>query len=444
MNRLRLNWFSPLPPAHTGIGEYTAFLLPSLLRRCDLTLWTDQETWHADLEKFAPVRRYSPDDPPWRDLHRAEACVYHLGNNAACHANIFRMSRRLPGVIELHDLCLQEFFAGLYRDRLNDPSGYIDLMDKWYGAEGRLAAQDLCAGRRKAADLAELFPLVEPAIEGALGVIVHNQDGARRLSQPGHPPIRFTPLPRAAAPYQPRNIEYAIKRLTTWRLLAFGHLGANRRLDRFLEAWGTLPSLERDRFNLDVCGEIWNMDAVAAAIHRNKLEAQVTLHGYTPEPDLVSFIRRAHLAVNLRFPTMGEASGSQLWLFECGVPTLVTRIGWYAALPENIVAFVDPQNEIADIQRHLRAFLHAPAQYAEMGRRGRDLLDSRHTPAQYADALCDFCRSVAGRGDNWAEQYLADRAGQAMSPWTPPIPVPSLFQTAGQSIRDLCPRRIKD
>ena len=39
---MRLNWFSPLPPARTEIANYTVRLLPALCASCDVTLWTDQ------------------------------------------------------------------------------------------------------------------------------------------------------------------------------------------------------------------------------------------------------------------------------------------------------------------------------------------------------------------------------------------------------------------
>ena len=48
----------------------------------------------------------------------------------------------------------------------------------------------------------------------------------------------------------------------------------------------------------------------------------VQLHGYTPEKELNKVLEKSHLAINLRYPTMGEASGSQL------------RI-WYHALPSS-------------------------------------------------------------------------------------------------------------
>ncbi len=39
---MKINWFSPLPPARTDIAEYTVRVLPGLIKNCQLELWTDQ------------------------------------------------------------------------------------------------------------------------------------------------------------------------------------------------------------------------------------------------------------------------------------------------------------------------------------------------------------------------------------------------------------------
>ena len=87
----------------------------------------------------------------------------------------------------------------------------------------------------------------------------------------------------------------------------------------------------------------------------------------------------ADLAINLRYPSMGEASGSQLQFWDYGLPTLVTRTGWYASLPEGTTAFVRPEHEVEDMQAHLRAFLADPSAFRAMGERGRQSLDKQRS-----------------------------------------------------------------
>jgi glycosyltransferase involved in cell wall biosynthesis len=443
MSRLRINWFSPLPPRRTGIADYTAFLLPTMLQACDVTLWTDQNEWDPGLDRITRVSRYDPDDPPWRELHRGDLCLYHIGNNAACHGNILKMSRRLPGLVEVHDLCLHEMFAGLYRELWDDRTGYIRLMERWYGAAGRADAESFWSGKCNAADLSERYPLTQAVIEGALGVVVHTQQAVEVLSKTPGCPVLFTPLPRAVQRNLPRFLSYERKRLSSFRLLVFGHIGANRRLEQFLHAWGTLPKTARDSFKLDVCGEIWDLEIINRAIRAHGLEGHVELHGYVSEQELIRFVRSAHLAINLRFPTMGEASGSQLFLWEFGVPSVVTRVGWYATLPEQVAAFVNPGAERADIQRILLAFLDAPSTFAEIGEAGRRLLHSQHSAQGYVKSLCDFAAESIASNQFRVANYLAQRAGEAMSPWSAHLAGRTPYFSTAREIQDISfgPRR---
>ena len=107
----------------------------------------------------------------------------------------------------------------------------------------------------------------------------------------------------------------------------------------------------------------------------------MTLHGFVPESELDAALASAHLALNLRYPTKGEASGSQLRIWSHGLPSLVTRIGWYTELPADTVSFVRPEFLVEDVCAHLRAYAACPASYVEEG------------PARLRLAL--FCRAAS-------------------------------------------------
>ena len=113
---------------------------------------------------------------------------------------------------------------------------------------------------------------------------------------------------------------------------------------------------------------------------------------------------------------MGEASGSQLQLWDYGLPTLVTRTGWYGSLPEDAAAFVRPENEVEDIQTHLRAFLKNPAVFRAMGERGRRSLKN-NDPEKYVDAMARFATEALRRSPQVPALALAGRIGSDLSTW---------------------------
>ena len=419
-NRMRLNWFSPLPPAETDVAHYTARLLPYLAEHADLTLWTVQSEWDPALAAHAAVHRYDPDHMPWSDINSADLTLYHLGNDPRFHVPIWQVSRCQPGLVVIHDPCMQEFFLGAYRDVWQDKHGYMVHMERYYGPAGRCAADDLWEGRRSVYDVVERYPLTRLACEGALAVLVHSRVVFKALQRDSSQPLVFAPLPYPATPRAPRrggDISGAAKGLP-YRLVVFGYLGRNRGLDALLLALSQFS--ERDRFRLDVYGPLWDTVYVRQRIQALELDPHVTLHGDTPPAALDGALSGAQLAVNLRFPTMGESSGSQLRIWDHALPSLVTRIGWYATIPDDAVAFVRPGREVEDIQLHLRAFLADPERFARMGERGRRMLEEHHQPAAYVRAILEAAAHVQRSGHHAWGYCLAERAAAEMGMWLPP------------------------
>ncbi|HEY9606194.1 MAG TPA: glycosyltransferase, partial [Allocoleopsis sp.] len=194
-----------------------------------------------------------------------------------------------------------------------------------------------------------------------------------------------------------------------------GYLSPNRRLDPFLEALSTFE--QKSSFHLDIYGQIWDKDYIQKRIQDLELSKLVTLHGFVEEDRLDTALSNSDLAINLRYPTMGEASISQLRIWSHALPSLVTQVGWYAELPENTVSFVRPDYEIEDIHQHLRDFLKNPDRFLEMGKNGRRLLEERHHPSVYAKAIVDFAELVQKFRPRSVAYQLVERVGEEISSW---------------------------
>jgi glycosyltransferase involved in cell wall biosynthesis len=431
---MRLNWFSPLPPAETEIAQYTLRILPSLSERAELVLWTDQAEWEADLESQAEVRFFRPEEVPWSELNRADATVYHIGNNPLFHVSIWQVSRRHPGVVVLHDLRLQHFFTVLYGGRWRDREGYLTQMELHHGADGRRAAEVFWDRGCSIEQLAECYPLTTLALENAIGALVHTPEAFDELKREERWPVAYLRLPYLAAARPRRSALAQVPREgPPFRLIVFGHIGSNRRLDELLQALSELP--EREGFRLDVYGRLQQADHFRERLETLGLKRLVRLHGFVPEAELEAALRMAHLAVNMRYPSMGEASASQLRIWNHALPSLVTRVGWFAHLPENAVAFVHPENEVGDIKAHLRALLSDPTHFAWMGENGRRFLEEHHRVDAYSQALVDFVADARRFRPRAAALVLAERVGAEMSAWMPqPVPEKPVRKAAEEII----------
>ena len=412
---MKLNWFSPLPPAKSGIAEYTAGLLPLLARHADVTVWTDQREWDAALEKHSTVRRFDVTDIKWSDLNSADISFYNIGNNHLFHASIWQISKMQPGIVILHDVHLHQFFDSLYNGLWRDLAGYLAQMETHYGAAGRQAGVEFVTGKTGIDSMLEKYPLTSLGLENCLGCIVHTQDAFDQLSKDNRYAVVYAPLPAVfgtppkGEPTMLRSIE------PPYNLILFGHLGRNRRLDSVLQALSGLP--QRDRFRLDVYGESDNPKKLRQRIRELNLTETVTLHSYAEEDRLDQALMKAHIAINLRYPTMGEASASQLRIWSRSLPSLVTKIGWYASLSEDAVAHVRPEHEVDDIQTHLTDFLNDPQRFARMGQSGRAAL-KHHDPETYVRTLCDVVEKSRQLRLAAIAKELARRAGSLLSPLT--------------------------
>lgn len=413
---MKINWFSPLPPAPTDIAHYTTRTLPALAQHAQVTLWTDQTEWDKSLTQWAKVKTWRGAEPDWTELNRADVSFYHIGNNPLFHGDIWRISRRNAGLVVLHDLRLHHFFDGLYREQANDRAGYLAVMERFYGPTARAdAVRCYDTNASNINDMAQRYPFTALATENALGVIVHTRPAFESLQHDARQPVIYAPLPFAASPL---SSESSRADGPPYRLIIFGYLGRNRRLKEILQALAALP--ERAQFQLDIYGEIADRAAIEAEIRFTGLVQQTQVHGFVPEPELDAALARAHLAFNLRYPTMGEASGSQLRIWAHALPSLVTEIGWYATLNAQAVAFVRPDHETADIIAHLQAFLIDPQRFAAMGQRGREILETEHAPAMYAASLLECARQAScWRAQNYAYKMTA-RLAPKIAAWDAP------------------------
>ena len=430
---MRLNLFSPLPPLRSDIARLTVNMLPHLAREAEIVVWSSERKWELNSVAGVTVRHYDPHHPPWREINQADATFYQMGNDPRYHHAIWHVSQQHPGIVILHDLMMQHFFSGLvFHDRGLNRRQYLELVERHHGIKGRVLAETHLQGLIGTEELAQRCPLTEAATENALAVIVHSN--AAYAALPEDTSAVLLPLCVGMAPPE---IEQPPSRASTepYRLTVFGFLGPNRKLPPLLRALATFP--DPGRFRLDIYGTMEGQEKMHQLVCRLGLAETVTLHGFVTTAELDAALRQTDLVVNMRDPSMGEASGSQLHLWQYGLPSLVTRRAWYATLPENTVAFVRPEHEIEDIQHHLAEFLRDPESYRALGRNGRRYVAENHSIENYAAALLQVAGQTPKFRANWIARDLARRSATELSSWSDADTVDSLSLQVAEQIRKL-------
>jgi glycosyltransferase involved in cell wall biosynthesis len=429
---MKVNWFSPLRPAKTAIADYTLHVMRAFATRSEVTIWTDQSEWDPEYEIYGRVRQYH-GVPDWSELNRADVTYYNIGNNTQFHGVISGLSRSVAGVVILHDTRLQHLFTGLYKHNRSDE--YRAMMERYYGQSGLEAADAYLSGRVSIEDISKNYPLTPLAMHNALGAVVHVPDAAEPLIDEQTQPVLYAPLPYSASGAANPDTARQARRVPDqppYRLMVFGFLGLNRRLDAILQALGGFA--QRDKYHLHIYGTLDKPSEVKRLIGKCELANHVTIHGYVSETELDDALDASNLVLNLRYPSMGEASWSQLRLWSRRLPSLVTKTGWYASAPAETVAFVRPEHEIADIRRHLQGFLDNPGEFMRKGEAGYRVLRQDHSPEKYAETLLEFARQTHGYRNRLNAAQLVRRSGQLLGEWASPEEHAPLLQRIASEI----------
>ena len=392
---LRLAYFSPLPPARSGIADYSRELLTRLAQRARVDVFSaDPAAVDPALRQQVPL--YPLDHYP-RRRWQYDVALYQMGNSAH-HEAIYRLLRRYPGVVVLHDLVLHHFIADRTAGR-GDYPGYVRELAYAGGAAGIHRAWAIHAG--EAPHPLATVPLNERVVDLSLGAIVHSRYAQRRLqvAQPARP-VHAVPAPVAVRPGRPR------RDALPWPedALIFASLGqvtASRRLDEALRAFARLHERQPQARYL-IAGELLPDADVAGAIKALGLGEWVHVTGYVDGLQaFVDWAATADVVVNLRRPTLGETSATALRALAAGRALVVSDHGWYAELPDAVAVKVPPGDEGA-LLAALERLAREPERRARLGDAARAYVVAEHDPGRVADAyleaIGEILRHVVARG----------------------------------------------
>ena len=232
--RPRLAYVSPLPPARSGIADYSAELLPQLARLYEIDVIVAQpEISDSQIKSNYPVR-----STRWfmENANRYERVLYHFGNSVF-HEHMFDMLSAIPGVVVLHEVFLSSVVA--HRD------AHILAPHSWarelYTAHGYAALRERFH-TKNASNVIWKYPCSLSVIQQSLGVIVHSFNSLRLAEEwYGQDCTEWAVIPLL------RGLWFEDDRISARKALgfdqkdiilcSFGMLGPTKLNQRLLDAW---------------------------------------------------------------------------------------------------------------------------------------------------------------------------------------------------------------
>jgi SAM-dependent methyltransferase len=181
---------------------------------------------------------------------------------------------------------------------------------------------------------------------------------------------------------------------TTPLIGAFGYIKPYKRIAETLRALRRLVRVE-PRVKMILAGEPHPDLPIVRLIRDLGLEAHVRLLGYTPVEDFSAYINACDVVVNLRFPTVGESSGSLLRAFSAGRPALVSDIGSFAELPGDVCLKVPVGDGEEDlIFEYLNLLVSRPEAGRRIGENARKWVGRECSWRVVAEKYAAFLESV--------------------------------------------------
>lgn len=390
---MRLAYWSPLPPEHSGIADYSAELVPRLAAAAEVEVFADGASTPAPLAGL-PIHR--PSD--WERRATAapfDAVVYQVGNSAPHHEATLARLLLTPGVIVLHEYVVHHMLRELTLVR-----GRFDA----YAEELRYAAGTFAS----AAALRQVerglpvdswrFPLFERLVDRSLGVLVHSEFTRQRILR-SRPAARVgvVPFPCSAVERPPGDALAARARLglppQAPIVASFGFVTPQKHLEPALAAFARLRR-ERPQALFLIAGEVspyYDLDRPLIAAGGEG----VRLLGRVEAERFEELMLACDVAVNLRHPTGGETSATLLQLLGLGKPVVVTDAGAFAEFPDDAVVKVAvDEAEVEILAALLGGLLDDPGLRQAIGSKARSHAVARHAPDATARAYLDFLDAV--------------------------------------------------
>ncbi len=205
----------------------------------------------------------------------------------------------------------------------------------------------------------------------------------------------------------------------------FGYLKPYKRIPQALRAFRRLVRVA-PAARMILVGEPHPEFALEPTIRSMGLSAAVRVLGFAPIEEFVGYLAACDIVLNLRYPTVGETSGTMQRALGLGKAVLVSEIGSFAELPEDVCLKIPTGAEEEDlIFEYLNLLVSRPEIRHGLGARARRYVEEECNWERVAGWYAGFLEAMA-EGKEWqrgkGDACLA-ATGDAAASGSQPIPL---------------------
>ncbi|MGI8742306.1 MAG: glycosyltransferase [Bryobacteraceae bacterium] len=365
-----------MPPAKSGIADYSATLLGELSNRAEVTTFASK--------------------PASFDASGFDIALYQIGNNAY-HDFCYEAALENPGVVVIHEANLHHLIADITIKR-GDWDAYLREVEY----DGGPAALDHARRVRKleVGPNYEGVPMLRRLLSRSRAAIVHSDCVKAQLRRAGFAgPVARIPHGAWIPEADGMGFRHGLGLNQTTPLIGiFGFLKPYKRIAESLRAFARLIRV-RPEARMILVGEPHPEFPLQALIRSLDLSASVRVLGFTALEDFVGYIAACDVVLNLRYPTVGENSGTLMRSLGLGKAVVVSDVGSFCELPNEIClkAPVDATEEDT-LFEYLNVLAGRPDVRRNLGESARRWVERECNWPLVAGRYVDFLKTVACGG----------------------------------------------
>jgi glycosyltransferase involved in cell wall biosynthesis/SAM-dependent methyltransferase len=312
---------------------------------------------------------------------------------------VYETALRHPGVVVMHESNLHHLIADLTIKR-GDWDAYLRECE-YEGGPAALTFAERVRRLEIGPDY-EGVPMTRRILQSARGVVVHSrfmQEEVRARKYTGPCGV----IPHGAwIPQADRNgfrHRLGLDELTPL-VGVFGFLKPYKRIAESLRAFRRLVRLVPN-VKMILVGEPHPEFPIESMVRSMGLSANVRVLGFAPIEDFVGYLGACDIVLNLRYPTVGESSGTLLRSLGLGKAVMVSEIGSFAEFPDDVCLKVPVGAGEEDlIFEYLNLLVSRPEIARQLGDRAREWVARECNWNTVASHYAEFLEAVVS-GREW-------------------------------------------
>lgn len=364
---MKIAWFSPFNK-ESAIGKYSKLAAETISQWADVEVfaYVEEKQTNENFELISTILKVNQYNSVEiiNDLQNFDLCVYNMGNYLAYHAVIYDIMKLHPGIVVLHDVCMQHFYIGYYYNHLKRPNEYRKVLEYYYGRE---QAEVILNARSSAEKWNNIdfsyYNLLAETYKYSTGVIVHSDYHKSFIEDNYKGPILVAPLVYSGeSSGVDNNIKFDKYDKNKINILTVGNINPNKHIDAVIRAIGQNDIL-KEKVHYTIIGSQENKpycELLKMLIQEYELCDVVSLLGYVDDEELKYYYFYSDLVTNLRYPAYEGASATLVEQMLASKGIIVTDTGVYSEIPNNCVFKTDKENMVEEVAEVLIKIVNKP------------------------------------------------------------------------------------